>query len=381
MTVLAVVLMLPAGVAFAVALWNMLAWPGLRAGVRAPGHFSVLIPARDEEAVIAAAVQSALGQGEAVAEVLVYDDHSTDNTPGIVRELKAEDPRVRLVGPSPLPPGWCGKTFACSRLAGEARAPWLLFLDADTTLEPGSAERIAAETDARGVTFLSCWPGLALHGFWERLGMPMLNFCVFTLFPAPLSLRDNAAHLGLAHGACIAAEREAYNRVGGHGAVRGEIFEDTCLARHWRASGERGVCLDGTGVARVRMYDSLAGIWAGFRKNFYPAFRRDASFWMFLAFHLACYLLPWPLLALAVLIGANPWPWVALALAGPATRLVMALRFGYPFWSCLLHPVTVTLFLALGLASRQRCRSGAGVEWKGRRYHGGVAGDEESEQS
>jgi hypothetical protein len=37
----------------------------------------------------------------------------------------------------------------------------------------------------------------------------------------------------------------------------------------------------------------------------------------------------------------------------------------------LLHPVGEAILVALGLSSWWRCKSGRGVEWKGRRYRAG----------
>jgi hypothetical protein len=58
-------------------------------------------------------------------------------------------------------------------------------------------------------------------------------------------------------------------------------------------------------------------------------------------------------------------------------RAALALRFRHPWWSVLLHPVGEAILVALGLSSWWRCKSGRGVEWKGRRYRaGGEAGIE-----
>lgn len=367
----------PACVILGLAAWNMAAWPRLRArsGDETP-RVSVLIPARDEEANLPACLAAVTAQGPQVLEILVYDDHSTDGTAAVIADCAARDARVRRLAPSELPEGWCGKPFACAQLAAAAQGPWLLFLDADTQLCPDGVALMLGETEARGATFLSCWPGLDCLTFWERALMPMLNFCVFTLFPAPLSLRDNGAHLGLAHGACIFLDKAAYERVGGHEAVRGELFEDTRLARVWRERGERGLCLDGNAVVRVRMYDSLGGIWRGFKKNYYAAFRKPSSFWLFLGFHAWVMLAPFPLCVAAALSPSLPlWPIAGAAGTVLAMRWLMALRFRWPLWPPLLHPLAETLFLALGLASWRACRSGAGVEWKGRRYRADSQGD------
>src|SRR5689334_13592030 len=238
------ILCTPALLMFAVAAANVLAWPRLRASDSiAPRAVSVLIPARDEEANIAACLDSVLRQTATVGEVLVYDDHSTDDTARIVREVAARDSRVRLIEASALPEGWCGKTFACAQLAANARGEWLLFIDADARLSDGAANALIEAATERQVTLLSAWPALVMESFWERALMPVLNYVVFTLFPAPLSLTRDDASLGLAHGACILAHRETYHRTGGHAMVRAEIFEDTQLAKRWRASGERGLCL------------------------------------------------------------------------------------------------------------------------------------------
>ncbi|HEX8557542.1 MAG TPA: glycosyltransferase [Pyrinomonadaceae bacterium] len=375
MTLLSTAIFAAAFALLCVALWNALAWPraGGAEGEATPtaSSVSILVPARDEEQNIAACLDSTLAQGLCVREVLVYDDHSQDRTARIVESYALMDARVRLVRPAPLPAGWCGKTFACARLAEEARGRWLLFLDADARLAPRASARMVAEAEARGVTLLSCWPRLVTRGFWEGALMPLLNFVVFTLYPAPLALRREDAALGLAHGACVLARRDEYARAGGHAAVRAELFEDVRLAQAWRAGGRRSLCLDGRRVVRVRMYRSPGEIWRGFQKNFFPAFRTAAGFWAFLALHFFVFLLPFALAPLA-LWRAWAWPFAAAAACVLAARAALALRFGHPLWSVALHPLGEALLVALGLASWRGCRGGRGVEWKGRRYLAGA---------
>ncbi len=335
---------------------NVTLWPRIRTDADSSGEeVSVLIPARNEEARLPATLEAVLSQ-PCVREVLVYDDHSGDGTAQVVEHYARLDPRVRRIPPQALPPGWCGKTFACHTLAQNAAFPWLLFLDADSILAPAAVGRIVAEALRRNVTLLSCWPRLELQSFWEKLLMPVLNFVVFSLYPAPLALWRRAdPSLGLAHGALILVSRDAYSRVGGHAAVRDELFEDTMLARRWRQAGEVSLCLDGQDVVRTRMYQGLSQIWSGFQKNFRPAFHSATRFWLFLALHTVVFL--GPFLALHA-------PAAACVLA---MRLLLALRFRHPLWSCLLHPVAEIFLVAIGLSSWWRASHG-GVEWKGRRY-------------
>ena len=347
-----------------IVLWNVIAWPAVSDAVaHQPGAVSVLIPARNEAANITACIDAVLAAGRSVGEVLVYDDRSDDGTGGLVRAHGRRDSRVRLIRGAVLPDGWCGKNFACASLAGRARGTWLLFLDADARLAAGAADRLLAEATARRATMISAWPALEMGSFWERALMPMLNVVTFSLFPTPLSFRRDDPSLGLVHGACILANQEAYVRVGGHSAVRGEIFEDQRLARLWRERGERGFCLDGRTAVSVRMYRSLGDIWRGFQKNFYPAFHLEWTFWTYLLLHAAIFTLPMILVAVAP-------SWITLfALAAMlAARLMITVRFRHPLWTVLMHPVAEGVLLGIGLASWWRCRSGRGVEWKGRRY-------------
>jgi len=380
MFILSIIIFAVALTLLGVTLWNALAWPGLRPDAAGGGRevlseefrVTVLIPARDEEANISGCLESALAQGSLVGEVLVYDDHSEDGTAEVVARYARRDSRVRLVAPASLPPGWCGKNFACARLAEEARGRWLLFLDADARLLCAAAGRMTREAEARQATLLSCWPALEARGFWEESLMPMLNFVVFTLYPAPLSFGRPDPSLGLAHGACLLARRDAYAESGGHEAVRDAINEDVRLAQHWRAGGRRSLCFDGRGVVRVRMYRSLAEIWRGFQKNFYPAFRRSGSFWLFLALHFFVLLLPLALAPLAFFVPAA-WGFAAAAACVLVMRAALAWRFAQPWWTVLTHPLGECLLLALGLSSWWRYRTGRGVVWKGRSYR--VAAD------
>lgn len=353
----------------ALVIFNARGWPRvtLHPVARSP-NVSVLIPARNEAAHIEEAVERALTGSGSVLEALIYNDHSEDQTAGIVASIQARDQRVRLLPPQPLPDGWYGKPFACAQLAAEARGDWLLFIDADTRLQPGAVDRIVTDAEQRGVTFLSCWPKLVMSGFWEKVFMPMLNFVVFTLFPAPLSLTQSRPALGLAHGACILARRDDYQRIGGHRCVKTELFEDTALARAWRVNRLRGLCLDGQDVAHVRMYDSLPAIWRGFQKILYPAFRHESSFWLFLLFHAALFVLPVVVAFRQIVAGHYShavWIMIAVAMIG---RAIQAIRFHYPLWSVLLHPIAETGLLVASLISWYTYRFGKGVQWKGRAY-------------
>ncbi len=123
------------------------------------------------------------------------------------------------------------------------------------------------------------------------------------------------------------------------------------------------------------MYRSLAEIWSGFQKNFFPAFRRARSFWLFIGLHFFIFLIPFAVAPMLLLTAAAKGAGAALALAAACvllTRAALTARFGHPWWSIALHPLGEALLVALGVSSWLRCRAGRGVVWKGRRYGGGA---------
>src|SRR2546422_9288366 len=99
-------------------------------------HISAIVPARNEEASIAACVESLACQPE-IRQILVVNDQSTDKTAEIVRGLMATVPNLRLLETQGVPEGWVGKNHAVALGAREATNPWLLFTDADAEHDPG----------------------------------------------------------------------------------------------------------------------------------------------------------------------------------------------------------------------------------------------------
>ncbi|WP_145198791.1 trifunctional glycosyltransferase/class I SAM-dependent methyltransferase/polysaccharide deacetylase [Sphingobium sp. B2] len=87
---------------------------------------SVIMPARNAEATIEAALESLKVQSVIDWEALVVDDRSTDDTAAILQRMALADPRIRyMLG------GGEGAAGARNRGIAAAQAPWLAFLDAD----------------------------------------------------------------------------------------------------------------------------------------------------------------------------------------------------------------------------------------------------------
>ena len=350
--------------ALGITIVNLVSWPTGKGRRRATGApVSVLIPARNEERTIEAAVRSALR--EPVAEVVVCDDRSTDATPRILASI--DDPRLRVVTGEPLAAGWVGKAHACARLAREASTEQLLFLDADTTLRAGALERLwrlRASYDADAVTAL---PHQVMGTLGEKLLLPMLHVTYTSWLPLFLVHRTPWKVFLAANGQVLFLSRDALSAAGGFEGIRREVVDDMALCRNLKAAGRRVVFAEGSAIASCRMYHSARDLWEGFAKNLYEGLGSVPMLLLTLCVYGGAFLVPWALLVLAV---RQPDLWLPAVIglgANGLQRSLLAHRFEHSWWSVVVHPFAVVGLLLLALDSCRRSYTGQ-IAWKGRHY-------------
>jgi cellulose synthase/poly-beta-1,6-N-acetylglucosamine synthase-like glycosyltransferase len=112
---------------------------------------SIIVPARNEEAMIEAAVRSLFAIRYPDYELVVVDDRSEDSTGAILDRMKAEfGERLAVVHVRELPSGWLGKTHAMWMAAETATGDWFLFSDADVVHSPDALRRRSAPINRCG---------------------------------------------------------------------------------------------------------------------------------------------------------------------------------------------------------------------------------------
>ncbi|GAA2515168.1 glycosyltransferase family 2 protein [Pilimelia columellifera] len=334
---------------------NLAAFPTLRRAGRTvrAGRVSLLVPTRDEAGRLPEALPGLLAQD--VDEILILDDESTDGTAEIARAVT--DPRLRLLPGRPKPEGWVGKNWACHQLAEAATGDLLVFCDADVRLAPGAVGALRDQIDAQRADVFSVFPRQLTGTLGERLLTPLIDDVLLSFLPHQL-LDAPAPSAATANGQLLAFSRNAYDRIGGHHAVRAEIVEDVALGRWARQVGLKlGLALGGD-LIRVRMYESYGEAVRGFGKSMRAAHGgSDLALAASAGWHLAAYTLPW-------LRWRDGSLWRASALAAVAQRLLVNAKTGRGAYAeAVLPPVTALAALPVYAVAMRRTAT-----WKGRDY-------------
>ena len=176
-------------------------------------ELTVIIPAHNEEDVIARAARSLLASNYPDLGVVFVLDRCTDDTEAVLREATrlpdgTPDLRVEIIVNDHCPDGWAGKVHAMHRGYREAkrldarRSPdessWtptpgedihdlsrglVLFADADTEFDPACLRAAAALLIERECDLLSLLSTLTIEQWYERYIQPVASFELIRQFP------------------------------------------------------------------------------------------------------------------------------------------------------------------------------------------------------
>lgn len=339
---------------------------------------AVVVPARDEAANIIPCVQSLVAQQYPAERfnVLVVDDHSSDETPCLVESFAASHANVRLSKTPSLPLGWVGKSHACwiGAQAADRDIKWLCFIDADVKVKPALLTSAVKAAIDDGLDLLSLAPRQELGSIAERLVLP----CGFYLLAFRQDLRKLQSPYGqdaTATGQFLLIRREAYEAVGGHAAICREICEDVALARCIKRTGRRVVLRDGRQLLSARMYRGWRTLWPGIGKNLVDML---GGLRATVAVALAAMLLSWaawlvPLVDAVSCAHGVRGACLALAIGGTGSAAAFGLHivgtsfFRIPLWYGLIFPLGYSAGVAMALDSIRRRLTGR-ITWKGRTY-------------
>ena len=321
---------------------------------------SVLIPARNEEAVLGRLLDSLEKQDYPDFEVIICDDHSSDNTEEILNWIAGEDERFHWFLGEKLPEDWLGKNFACHQLAQKASGKYLIFLDADVELSPDAITKAVAYFQQKKLSLLSVFPQQKMESFAERIIVPVMNWILQSLLPMILVQKTKFPSLSAANGQLMMFDTENYRTNQWHSKVRKQNVEDIRLARMMKADGLKIAVLLGNSDVFCRMYRRFDEATIGFSRNIHEYFggRRAVmlAFWLIVCLgpFIVFFSFGWWFLGLFVLLVLGNRLFIS---AGNRQNI---------FLSVLLHPLLMISFTAVVFYNIFR-RIKKETEWKGRK--------------
>jgi hopene-associated glycosyltransferase HpnB len=342
---------------------------------------AVVVPARNEAAVLPATLPALLAQDYPGPSLIVLvDDRSTDGTAEVARRAAAAaGHEMTVLTGSETPGGWTGKLWALQQgvAAAEPMSPELiLFTDADIAHPPDSLRRLVAVAQAGKLDVVSLMALLPAEQRWERLLIPAFVYFFAQLYPFRRVNRP-AARTAAAAGGCLLVRDSTLRRAGGLERIRGAVIDDVALARLIKRSPGRIWLGLASQVRSCRPYPHLADVWNMVARSAFTQLRYSYAMVALTVIGLTLtYLVP-PVATVAGAIGlatgAGPAASVALG-AGLAAWGLMAATY-VPMLrhhrrhavESLLLPLAAGLYLLMTVDSARRHLRG-GSEWKGRRY-------------
>jgi len=329
---------------------------------------SVLIPARNEAAVITDAITSVLKSKFIDIELIVLNDHSTDDTVAIVTELAQLDSRLKLIHAPALPNGWCGKQHACFQLAKVAKNDILLFIDADITVTPDAIARICQYSVKKKIALVSGVPRQITKSWSEKLIIPLIHFILLGFLPIFLMRFSKRASLAAGCGQFIAVRRDAYWAINGHASIASSWHDGIHLPKQLRYAGFKTDLCDLTCLSTCRMYKNVREVWMGFIKNATEGMAGKWSIFFWSIVLVVGQVLPILKCGAVMFHGAHLSIILLITtlIFGYGARFILAIRFRQSFFSFLLHPVGILFLLTIQWSAWYQARSGGQIYWKDR---------------
>ena len=327
------------------------------------GDVTVLIPARNEAAVIKRTLKSVLNQGSGINIILV-DDESTDGTADIARDEVGET--LQIINGQPLPEGWVGKLWALEQGRKKLYSTYTVLLDADIELGPGVINKMRETLINKDIHFISLMVTPSMISFWEKLLMPAFVYFFKLLYPFRLA-NDPTSKVATAAGACILMNTEIYEKIDGFKSIKGELIDDCSLASQVKSAGYRTWIGLTQSVISVRPYRNLLDIWDMVARTAFTQLRYSVVLLLLTsAIMILVYFIP--IVILVTSSGLAQYLAVG-ALLGMLLTYLPTLNFYHrsKIWAFSL-PLIGFLYLAMTWHSALRYWKGVRSLWKSRVY-------------
>ena len=335
---------------------------------------TIVVPARNEEAEIEAALQSLLQLNYPQYQIVAVNDRSTDQTGAIMERLAAEPSaagKLRTIHVNELPSGWLGKVHAMwlgsqGNAAQPTSSDWLLFTDADCVFHADTLRRAIHYATRTSTDHLVLFPTAHMKTLGERM---MISFpqVMSTFAMRPWKVRDPQARDHIGVGAFNLIRRSAYNAIGTYENLRLEVVDDIKLGESIKKAGLRQDVVFGPDLVSLRWAVGAAGVVANLEKNLFAFLRFRISLVMAVC-AVTFFLCVCPFLGVFL---APAWAKAGFVAAVAMIALAYTLTGRYMGNSALLFltcPVAALVFNFAALQSAFLALRDGAITWRGTKY-------------
>src|SRR5262249_29419504 len=153
---------------------------------------------------------------------------------------------------------------------------------------------------------------------------PLINWLLLCFLPLIGMRTFRWPAFGAGSGQWFMTTRSAYDKVGGHAAVKTSLHDGLMLPRAYRHAGFMTDVCDASRLATCRMYRSARGVWNGLAKNAREGMAATGQIWFWTLVLLCGQVLP-PIMALLCIVDSHQcWSLFALAFGiSIGTRLLI----------------------------------------------------------
>lgn len=223
---------------------------------------SVVVPAYNEQEVIGECLRRLVAQGDAITEIVVVDNNSTDDGMAVVAKMARTYPYIRTITESQQ-----GLVYARNSGIDAATGDLVARIDADTRVPDGWAQTIvdffAADTDGD-------WAALCGRG--EAYGVPFAGrFDKWKIRAHPLNRgHDHRAvsEIPVLYGSNMILRRDTWAGIRDRVSMRRDVFEDV----------DMGLCVQDAGGRNAFLPSLTVGVSPRRMETGMPAFVRYMSF-------------------------------------------------------------------------------------------------------
>ena len=223
---------------------------------------SVVIPVYNEEDTIGTCLGLLVDQIDHIAEIVVVDNNSTDETRAVVNGYIADFPQIRIVDESEQ-----GLVYARNAGMNAATSDVIARIDSDTRVPEGWAARIVefftadADTEWAALCGRGAANGLPFEGAGKKLARRLepVTRAIARLRSGDQTDTDEPREIPVLYGSNMILRRTTWQQISARVSMRRDIFEDVDMGLCVQDIGGRNAFLGSltVGVSPRRMETSL----------------------------------------------------------------------------------------------------------------------------